>query len=349
MQHYRAVFPLIYITQWHSTGGACENGAVEVCGNDNETQNSLTTQYINNSLPSHDRYRIRVFLNVSYSFTNCSEDTDCDSDVELVRNAVGGFVRNFMPENHIYIHSDIPTATQQFYTGMITTTSLGDIALVIGPLYGCVSVSRVLVYSYECPDQRTGLTYRPATLAPDKGTVNTMTQCAENSHLINETYTYSQCNSGGEWETDDDYCECDMGLINYNNVCVPIIMPEMNTYTVTETQEHEDVCFHKLDGIAAQFRIVTYDVTAIGKFKDIVHKNCKYSLFLSGSFDYVPVNKTVSFSSDQLQCVSVSVVSDELSEGQESFTVNLISGGVVVSSALVIISSNSEFENECPL
>ena len=47
--------------------------------------------------------------------------------------------------------------------------------------------------------------------------------------------------------------------------------------------------------------------------------------------------------------MSISVVSDELSEGEESFTVNLISGGVVVSSALVIISSNSEFENECSL
>ena len=257
----------MYITQWYSTGGTCENGAIEVCGNDNETENWLETQYINNSLPSHDRYRIRVFLNVSYSFTNCSEDTDCDSDVELSRDNGNGYQLNFMPESHI--HSDIPTATQQFYTFKNTAKSLGNIALVTQPpLYGCVSVSRVLVYSYECPDQRTGLTYRPATLAPNKETVNTMTQCAENSHLINETYTYSQCNSGGEWETDDDYCECDMGLINYNNVCVPIIMPEMITYTVTETQEHEDVCFRKLDGIEAQFHIVTYDVTAIGKFKD---------------------------------------------------------------------------------
>ena len=263
----------MYITQWYSTGGTCENGAVEVCGNDNETENWLITQYINNSLPSRDQYTVRVFVNVSYSFTNCSEDTDCDSAVELLRTSGGGFLSNFMPENHI--HSDIPTGTQQFYMDTSTTKSLGDIVLVTQSLYGCVSVSRVLVYSYECPDQRTGLTYRPATLAPDKETVNTMTQCAENSHLINETYTYSQCNSEGEWETDDDYCECDMGLINYDNVCVLIIMPEMNTYTVTETQEHEDVCFRKLDGIAAQFRIVTYDVTAIGKFKD---KNCKYCI-----------------------------------------------------------------------
>ena len=42
--------------------------------------------------------------------------------------------------------------------------------------------------------------------------------------------------------------------------------------------------------------------------------------------------------------MKVSIVSDELGEGEESFTVNLISGGVIVSSVLVIISSDSEFE-----
>ena len=64
--------------------------------------------------------------------------------------------------------------------------------------------------------------------------------------------------------------------------------------------------------------------------------------FTSGNFDYVPVNKTVSFESELSQCVDILIVNDDLTEADESFIVNLLSGSDVVSSAHVIISSNSK-------
>ena len=64
--------------------------------------------------------------------------------------------------------------------------------------------------------------------------------------------------------------------------------------------------------------------------------------FTSGDFDYVPVNKTVSFESDLSQCVDILIVNDELIEVNESFTVNLMSGNEIVSSTRIIITSNSK-------
>ena len=58
--------------------------------------------------------------------------------------------------------------------------------------------------------------------------------------------------------------------------------------------------------------------------------------------DYVPVNKTVSFESEQRQCVSIQIINDELTEGEERFKVVLMKDGEILSSACVIISSNSE-------
>ena len=63
----------------------------------------------------------------------------------------------------------------------------------------------------------------------------------------------------------------------------------------------------------------------------------------SGHFDYVPVNKTVSFSGSQVHCVNIQIVNDELTETDESFYVEVMVESRKLVSLLVIISSNSEY------
>ena len=63
-------------------------------------------------------------------------------------------------------------------------------------------------------------------------------------------------------------------------------------------------------------------------------------LFVSANFDYVPVNKTVSFESELSQCVDILIVNDDLIEAKETFTVSLLSGREAVSSVNVIITNN---------
>ena len=62
------------------------------------------------------------------------------------------------------------------------------------------------------------------------------------------------------------------------------------------------------------------------------------------NFDYVPVDKMVSFQQGQLtRCVNVTILSDDLSEGDKSFRVYLFSSSSShVTMAVVWIVRNSE-------
>ena len=63
----------------------------------------------------------------------------------------------------------------------------------------------------------------------------------------------------------------------------------------------------------------------------------------SGHFDYVPVNKTVSFHGSQVHCVNIKIVNHELTENDESFYVEVMVESRKLVSLLVVISSNSEY------
>ena len=69
---------------------------------------------------------------------------------------------------------------------------------------------------------------------------------------------------------------------------------------------------------------------------------------MEGNFDYVGVDETVSFDkADRLsQCVNISIVSDGLTENDESFVVRILNGTFILTTATVIIRNNSKkFEN----
>ena len=70
--------------QWYSTGGACKDSSIAVCSKEPGNK-VLWTQYSNKSLPAPDEYPVRVFvkLNVTYPFLNCSEERECDGDLDL--------------------------------------------------------------------------------------------------------------------------------------------------------------------------------------------------------------------------------------------------------------------------
>ena len=63
----------------------------------------------------------------------------------------------------------------------------------------------------------------------------------------------------------------------------------------------------------------------------------------SGHFDYVPVNKTVSFHGSQVHCVNIQIVNDELTETDEGFYVEVMVESRKLVSLRVIISHNSEY------
>ena len=127
----------------------------------------------------------------------------------------------------------------------------------------------------------------------------------------------------------------------------------METYRVNEDQGAGKLCYTS-NSRRATIQIVTRDKTALGEFYQLVGSyTCSYNhtcdiLNFQGNFDYVPVNKTISFDgSEPSQCVDILIVNDELTEGDESFAVDVMTGNVLLSSTNVIISGNSECIRSC--
>ena len=64
----------------------------------------------------------------------------------------------------------------------------------------------------------------------------------------------------------------------------------------------------------------------------------------SGHFDYVPVNKTVSFHGSQVHCVNIQIVNDELTENDERLYVEVMVESRKLLSLQVIISHKGEVQ-----
>ena len=67
------------------------------------------------------------------------------------------------------------------------------------------------------------------------------------------------------------------------------------------------------------------------------------SISSSGHFDYVPVNKTVSFHGRRAHCVIIQIVNDQLTENDERFYVEVVFKSRKLLSLQVTIFHNSEY------
>ena len=324
----------------------------------------LETQYISKSLPAPDTYTVKVFVNITFS-TNCpTTESDCEGNVELQIKADDGRMLEVMPDNILKL--DAGSQLKQFYFDIEPYRTDHFRLVLVSPGSGlCTTVTRVVVYRHECRRLRPGLTVLPATQAPATGRVPVSSYCTENSHhaQTESSQPVLECDYTGMWFNDQTVCQCNYGFYREGTVCIgslrptdyrgsvyiPLppspaitIVPKPGVmHNVMEDQGYVEVCFHQMND---NFRISTSDMSAIGECEKCFDKQYRVhnALILSTeNFDYVPVDKMVSFRQGQLtQCVNITILSDDLSEGAESFRVTVFSSHVTM--AVVWIMNNSE-------
>ena len=148
----------------------------------------------------------------------------CLGDIELLVAHEGsdkytgdGITRN----NVISYNMKNPNDTGHFYFESDNTSS--GFSLRLKATEACVTVSRVLVYRYECPGHDrfpTGLSRRPPTQAPDSGTVRVNSHCAENSSFSAANgQNKLVCLSNGTWLNEQPQCVCDEGYKEDVDTC----------------------------------------------------------------------------------------------------------------------------------
>ena len=199
--------------QWYSQG-TCAGGSASVCAGGYDKR--LRTQFINKNLPESHTDPVRIYVNVTYSFTGClGEQSHCDVELFLANQSNGESSSygsgGIMPNN--LIASSVSSGTKQFFFD--SDTSVTGFLLALISVEACVTVSRVLVYRYECPGSDrlppTSLLRHPATPAPVSGHIRPVKPyCAENAHLRDENSTIS-CKPNGEWLNSNAQCECNSG------------------------------------------------------------------------------------------------------------------------------------------
>ena len=208
----------------------CENSTVEVCSGERRDK-WLKTQYINKSLPAPDEYPVRVFVNITYSSLTCPPRMMCDKDFELhiARSDMKNYSKDGIMPSHMITYSPDVT-TQHLYFDLNEGENGFSLGLKSRHKGVCVSVSRVLVYRYECPEQATGLAHYPATQAPANGTVPAMPYCVENSHHSEMSQPDKLvCTAEGNWINDQTECVCNAGYTRDSSKCEGIINETLHT------------------------------------------------------------------------------------------------------------------------
>ena len=158
-------------------------------------------------------------MDVTYSINDCDKP-HCNHDLDLELrvsqgsdNYTGDGIR---PNNVISYNMKNPNGTRQF--SFLSNPTASGFSISLRATEACVTVSRVLVYRYECAGHDrlpTGLSRRPPTQAPDSGSVRVNSHCAENSSFsaANGQNTLV-CLSNGTWLNEPPHCECDEGYSN---------------------------------------------------------------------------------------------------------------------------------------
>ena len=166
--------------------------AVVLCSEDSELQTGYK------SLHDSNMYPIQIFVNVTYSFTDC-QMSNCTGDLELqIELYHNGYTRT---SHNIQNNREASSGTRKFVFGADTLTQ--GFYLKLKSNQGCVTVSRVLVYHFQCPGhdrQSTGLGRPPATPAPVTGAVVISTEMC---YIYDFPHTTVQkaliCTSQGKW------------------------------------------------------------------------------------------------------------------------------------------------------
>ena len=183
----------------------------------------LQTQFINKSLPAPDTYPVRIYIDITYSFTECPKP-GCDVELHVENHpkhfSFGGNVT--VHDNHIQSTNDSSNGTKKFNFDSSTLSTGFNLTLISRE--GCVTVSRVLVYRYECPGHdrqpAVDLGRRPATQAPVTGFVSVTSYCAENSNFTGRpAVRMLMCSSSGDWFGAPLPCQCDVGYSRNGNIC----------------------------------------------------------------------------------------------------------------------------------
>ena len=208
----------IHLLQWidrEQSNTTCLH-QLTVCDYLNGSQNNwMVTQYINISKLGVTELVLNVtFNNVQNCTGNCSEfleirTYETDFPDERNRSIPNRYLNNLAVQLRIQ-----PGTNEQFTSLLISIndSSRGLYLAVVDPPPGtCVTITRMVLFYYVCPEQELNLVMYLETIAPTSMNANSSSQvsaaCLENAVFASQIQSV-ECEFQGKWDSNNVSCEC---------------------------------------------------------------------------------------------------------------------------------------------
>ncbi|CAI8027349.1 Ephrin type-A receptor 4-B [Geodia barretti] len=208
------------VTKWTQTGSATCAGTVTVCGfSEGAQENWLITQHINTVLPGGGGERLRkVTVQFEGTLNGCDISRQCRQSFELYKWETSAIDRNGATNTNNYVR--VGRVSPAVTSGVMSFVDYHDIELgTTGGFYlgvvdlsTCVTLTRILVLYYVCPEETSELISRPEAIESQslEGSPSVEGECVENSSTESGANPILICGGRGQWDVIEP-CLCNPG------------------------------------------------------------------------------------------------------------------------------------------
>ena len=194
-------------------------GEMHVCGfSEGLQENWLITQHINTVLPGGERLR-RVTAQFEGTLNGCDISRGCRQSFEVYKWQTSTIDRSAAPNTNNYVRvdrvsPDVTSGTMSFVDHLdIDLNDEDGFYMAVVDRSTCVSLTRVLVLYYVCPEETSELISRPEAL---QSQVSVTGECVEKSSPMSGSDPVLSCSARGEWQVIIP-CLCNPGYQLDNN------------------------------------------------------------------------------------------------------------------------------------
>ena len=189
-----------------------------MCGfSEGAQENWLITQHINTVLPGGERLR-KVTAQFEGALNGCDITRMCRQSFEVYKWATSTIDRTAAANTTNYVRvgrvsPDVTSGTMSFVASFdIELSAIGGFYLGVVDLSTCVTLTRILVLYYVCPEETSELIHRPEAIESLslEGSPSVEGECVENSSTESGASPILICGPRGQWQVIKP-CLCDPG------------------------------------------------------------------------------------------------------------------------------------------
>ena len=210
MVPYTGLLTSIFM-QWTQLGTATCEGTVSVCGiHVGAQENWLITQHINTVLPGGGGERLRkVTVQFEGALNGCDISRQCRQSFDVYKweSSIINRPAAASTANYVRVGEVSPADTdgnEDFvdHFDIELDDDKDGFYLAVVDLGTCVTLTRILVLYYVCPEETSELISRPEAIDSEsiEGTPLVEGECVENSSTESGVDPLLICGAGGQWQ-----------------------------------------------------------------------------------------------------------------------------------------------------